>query len=49
MEERSTQQQLNDEFAADYKRMNDPEEQEKERIKKRRERFTQDIIEDTGL
>jgi hypothetical protein len=48
-DERSTQQQLSDEFLASYKRMTDPEERQKEKIKKRRDALVQDMSDDAGI
>lgn len=46
---RSTQEQLQDEFLSTYKRMTDPEERKKARIKERRKQFTSDMQTDAGL
>ena len=46
---RSGQQQLKEEFAAIYKRMTDPEEREKERLKRERTERIKDQQADYGL
>lgn len=46
---RTAQEQLNDEFRAAYKRMTDPEERRKAKLKERRKNFAQDMRIDAGL
>lgn len=46
---RSGQKQINDEVAELYKRMTDPEEREKHKLKQEEEEYVDNIIEDAGL
>lgn len=46
---RSGSEQLRDDLLASWERMTDPEEIEKQRIKKRREGCARDVQQDAGL
>lgn len=46
---RGGREQLRDELDAAYKRMTDPDEIERQQIKKRRENVTKDMQHDAGL
>ena len=46
---RSGQQQMNEEMAEMYKRMTDPEEIEKERMRQQEKKDVDEIINDAGL